>query len=277
MASMTDYVVEGLKYPFNDVKKLVGFGAIFAILNLISIAISTKNLDIYRVIIREVKNTNTSILSLKFTQLPANDIYLVVGLAIISFIIILFVMGYQYNIVKFSINQKDALPDFSGISDIFVKGIKFLAVGIAYNIVPTVILLLGVALVGNSSMLFAVVIIAFILYLMAFFLQIMALSNMIAYDSLKKAFDFNEITDKIANIGWVKYVGILLFTIIILIIVSASAGLILSFITVLFARAFNQAIVVSSFIGIIQGLFITSYTSVFFNRVCGSIYRQSIN
>ena len=277
MASMTDYVVEGLKYPFNDVKKLVGFGAIFAILNLISIAISTKNLDIYRVIIREVKNTNTSILSLKFTQLPANDIYLVVGLAIISFIIILFVMGYQYNIVKFSINQKDALPDFSGISDIFVKGIKFLAVGIAYNIVPTVILLLGVALVGNSSMLFAVVIIAFILYLMAFFLQIMALSNMIAYDSLKKAFDFNEITDKIANIGWVKYVGILLFTIIILIIVSASAGLILSFITVLFARAFNQAIVVSSFIGIIQGLFITSYTSVFFNRVCGLIYRQSIN
>lgn len=276
MAGMTDYVVEGLKYPFNDVKKLLGFGAIFAILNLISIAISTKNLDIYREVIREVKNTNTSILSLKFTQLPANDIYLVVGLAIISFIIILFVMGYQYNIVKFSINQKDALPDFSDISDIFVKGIKFLAVGIAYNIVPTVILVLGVALMGNYSMLFAVVIIAFILYLMAFFLQIMALSNMIAYDSLKKAFDFNEITDKIANMGWMKYVGILLFTIIIFVIVSASAGLILSFITVLFARAFNQAIVVSTFLSIVQGLFITSYTSVFFNRVCGSIYRQSM-
>lgn len=277
MVGMTDYVVEGLRYPFNDVKKLLGFGAIFAILNLISIAIGTKNLDIYRVIIREVKNTNTSILSIKFTQLPANDIYLVLGLAIVSFIIVLFIMGYQYNIVKFSINQNDALPDFSDLLDIFVKGIKFLAVGIAYNIVPTIILMLGVALVGNSPILFAIVLIAFILYLMAFFLQIMALSNMIDNDSLKKAFDFNEITHKIANIGWMKYVGILLFTIIILLIVLASAGLILSFISVLFARAFNQAIVVSAFIGIIQGLFITSYTSVFFNRVCGSIYRQSIN
>ena len=44
MSSMTDYVVEGLKYPFNDIKKLLCFGAIFAILNLISIAINTKNL-----------------------------------------------------------------------------------------------------------------------------------------------------------------------------------------------------------------------------------------
>ena len=34
MSSMTDYVVEGLKYPFNDIKKLLCFGAIFAILNL---------------------------------------------------------------------------------------------------------------------------------------------------------------------------------------------------------------------------------------------------
>ena len=59
-------------------------------------------------------------------------------------------------------------------------------------------------------------------------------------------------------------------------IVSVSAGFILGFVTILFTMAFNQAIIVSAFIGILEGLFITSYTSVFFNRVCGSVYRESV-
>ena len=77
MASITDCVSEGLKYPFNDIKKLLCFGAIFAILNLMSTAISVKNLDIFRAVTREINQSNATALSLKFTQLPANDIYLV--------------------------------------------------------------------------------------------------------------------------------------------------------------------------------------------------------
>lgn len=276
MSSMTDYVVEGLKYPFNDIKKLLCFGAIFAILNLISIAINTKNLDIYRVVVRQARQTNASMFSLKFTQLPTNDIYLAIILTIISFIILLFIMGYQYKIVKFSINESDSLPGFADISNIFVNGIKFLAVGVAYNIIPTIVLTIGVVLLENSSMGLVITFIAFVLYLISFFFMIMALGNMVAKDSIKKAFDLNEIICKIDNIGWVKYVGIIIFTVIIFMIVYAFAGLLLGFITILFARVFYQAIVVSAFMGIIQGLFITAYTTVFFNRVCGSIYRQSI-
>ena len=36
MASITDYVKEGLKYPFNDYKKVLTFGIIFLISSLIS-------------------------------------------------------------------------------------------------------------------------------------------------------------------------------------------------------------------------------------------------
>jgi hypothetical protein len=99
---------------------------------------------------------------------------------------------------------------------------------------------------------------------------------MVANDSLKKAFDLREITDNISNLGWGKYIGIIIFTLIVFMVVNVAAGFILSFLTLLFARAFNQAIVVAAFIGILEGLFITSYTSVFYNRVCGSIYREAI-
>ena len=105
----------------------------------------------------------------------------------------------------------------------------------------------------------------------------MALNNMIAYDSLKKAFDFSEIIGNISNLGWGKYIGIILFTLIVMMIISVAISFILSFITILFAATVNnQAFVISVVIAIIEGLFINSYMSVFFNRVCGSIYRESI-
>ena len=105
----------------------------------------------------------------------------------------------------------------------------------------------------------------------------MALNNMIAHDSLKKAFDFGEIFDNISNLGWGKYVGIILFTLIVMMIISVAVSFILSFITVLFAAIINnQAFVISIVIAIIEGLFIDSYMGLFFNRVCGSIYRESI-
>ena len=185
-------------------------------------------------------------------------------------------MGYQYDVVRFSIEKKEDLPEFGDILSIFVNGIKILVVTVAYNIIPMVVLIIGILLTGDSSALPVIAVISAILFIIAFFLQIMAVNNMVANDSLKKAFDFGEITDKIANLGWGKYIGIVLFTIIIFMIVNVAAGFILSFLTALFARAFNQAIVVSAFIGILEGLFITSYTSVFYNRVCGSIYREAI-
>lgn len=276
MASITDCVSEGLKYPFIDVKKLLSFGALFAVLNLLSVFISTKNMDIVRVITREIGQSNSTALSLKITQVSANDMYIVTALSIISFIITLFVMGYQYNVVRFAIDKKEGLPGFTDITNTFVNGIKFFIVAIAYYIIPAAVLFIGILLSGDSSALPIVVLISLILFIVAYFLQIMAVNNMVANDSLKKAFDLREITEKIANLGWGKYIGIILFTLIVFMIVNVAAGYILSFITLFFAIAINKAIIVSVVVGILEGLFITSYTSIFYNRVCGLIYREAI-
>ena len=277
MASITDCVSEGLKYPFNDIKKLLGFGALFALISALSTYIGVKSFDIFRATAHIVENTNMTASQLSFSQLPVGDIYLVAGLGIVGFIISLFIMGYQYDIIKFSIDKKEDLPGFSDIMTMFIKGIKYFIVTLAYNIIPIVILLGGIALAGESSIVLIVILISMLLFIIAYFLLIMALNNMIAHDSLKKAFDFNEIIGNISNLGWGKYVGIILFAIIVMMIISVAVSYILGLITVVFAATINnQALIVSLAIAIIEGLFVDSYMSAFFNRVCGSVYKESI-
>lgn len=277
MASITDCVVEGLKYPFKDIKKLLSIGGLFALISAISVFISFKSLDVFRLTVHIVEKTNTTLSHLPFSQLPAGDIYLVAGLAIISFIVSLFIMGYQYDIVKFSIDKKEDLPGFSDILGMFINGIKYFIVCLAYSIIPILVMGGGIILIGNSSILPIIILIGMLLFIIAYFLMIMALNNMIAHDSIKKAFDFNEIIGNISNLGWGKYIGIVIFTIIVYMIIMVAVSFVLSFITVLFAATIsNQAFVISIVIAIIEGLFINSYGAIFYNRVCGSIYREAI-
>ena len=277
MASITDCVVEGLKYPFTNIKKLLGIGVLFALLSVLSTVIGIKSFDIFRMSIHLVENTNGTVSQIPFSQLPAGDIYLVVGLSVISFIVGLFILGYQYDVVKFSIDRKADLPGFNDIAGLLVRGIKYFIVAVAYYIIPVIVWAVGIAFAGDSSVFIIVSLIAGLLFIIAYFLMIMAVNNMVAYGSIKKAFDFREITDNIANLGWGKYIGTVLFTVIVMMIISAAVGIILSFITVAFAAVINnQAVIISIVIAFIEGLFIDSYMTVFFSRVCGSIYRESI-
>lgn len=277
MASITDCVVEGLKYPFNDIKKLLSFGVLCALISVVSTFIGVKSLDIFRATVHIAEKTNGTVSHIPLSQLPVGDMYLVAGLIIVAFIISLLIMGYQYDIIKFSIDKKEDLPGFGDILSMFVNGIKYCIVILAYNILPILVLVGGAALAGESSIFPIVLLISMLLFIIAYFLLLMALNNMIAHDSLKKAFDFGEIFDNISNLGWGKYVGIILFTLIVMMIISVAVSFILSFITVLFAAIINnQAFVISIVIAIIEGLFIDSYMGLFFNRVCGSIYRESI-
>lgn len=262
MASITDCIVEGLKYPFNDIKKLLGFGVLCALMSALSTFIGIKS--------------NNSISQIPFTQLPAGDIYLVAGLAILSFIVTLFIWGYQYDIIKFSIDNKSDLPGFSDILGMFIKGIKYFIVTLAYIIIPIIVFIVGIILAGNSTVADAVTIILVVLLVIAYFLLIMALNNMIAHDDIRKAFDFRQITDNISNLGWGKYIGIILFTLIVMMIISVAVGFVMSIIGLGFEIAINQVTVVSVVIAIIEGLFIDSYMGLFFNRVCGSVYREAI-
>lgn len=271
MVSITDCVVEGLKYPFGDVKKLLSFGVLFAILNLLAVVRGKISFQIFRT----TGISEGNLTSLSLSQLPAGDTTSVIILLLISFIIFLIVMGYEYNVVKFSIDKRQELPGFNEILDILVKGIKYFIVTLAYNIIPAAVL--AISLISLTDQVYIGILISMILFIIAFFILIMALNNMIAHDSIRKAFDFREIFDNIANLGWGKYIGIILFTMIIFVIIMVAVAFILSVITVIFTNAVNnQAIYVSAFMGIVEGLFVTSYGGIFFNRVFGSVYREAV-
>ena len=277
MASITDCVVEGLKYPFNDIKKLLGFGVLFVIFELCTMAFTIKTVDVTRIIIRTIENTNATASTLNISQLPNLDIYLAFAILAIGFIVALFIMGYQYNVLEFSISKKEDLPEFGDILGMLVRGVKYFIVSIVYSIPPMLVAFLAIILTNNSSVWPVMMLISVLLLIICYFLLIMALNNMVAHDSLKKAFDFRQIIDNISNLGWGKYVGAVLFTVIVFIIINMAVGVVLSFLTVMFAAAINnQAIVVSAFITIVEALFVSSYCSVFFTRTCGSIYRESI-
>lgn len=276
MVSITDCVVEGLKYPFSDPKKFLGLGVLFALISALSTFMSVKSLKIFTTSIHLVENTGSSVSHIPYSELPTGDIHIVFGLSVISIIVALFILGYQYNVVKFSIEKKEDLPGFSDILGMFVNGIKYFIVIVAYHIVPMIVLVGGIALAGDSSAAPAIVLISVLLFIIAYFLMIMAINNMIAYNSIKKAFDLREITDNIANLGWGKYIGIVLFTIIIYMIIMVGVSVILTFLTFAFAAISNNVIAISFIIAIIEGLFVDSYGALFFNRVCGSIYRESV-
>ena len=277
MASITDCVVEGLKYPFNDIKKLLGLGVLFALISALSTYISVKSFDIFRATVHLAEKTNAGISHLSFSQLPTGDIYLVAGLGILAFIVSLFILGYQYNIIKFSIERKEDLPGFSDVLGMFINGIKYFLVIVAYNIIPSLVLVGGVALVGDSSAVIAISLVSALLFIIANLLLLMALNNMVAHDSIKKAFDLHEIIGNISNLGWGKYIGIIIFTVIVYMIIMVAVSFVLSFVTVALAATIsNQAIIISFIIAIIEGLFVDSYGALFYNRVCGSIYRESV-
>ena len=277
MASITDCVVEGLKYPFNDIKKFLCLGGLFALMNVLYMGFSLKSFDVFRTGVHLVEETNVHFSSMNFSQLPAGDIYIAVALAIVSFIVALFIMGYQYDIIRFSIDKREDLPGFDDIVGMFVKGVKYFIVALAYNIIPILVFVGALALVHDSSAVVSVLLISMVLFIIAFFLLIMALNNMVAHDDIRKAFDFREIIDNIANLGWGKYIGIIVFTLIVYIIIMVAVSFILSLVLLAFVAIIsNQAIWVSAFIAIIEGLFIYSYSALFCNRVYGSIYRESV-
>lgn len=279
MSSITDVVKEGLKYPFNDGKKVLTLGIILLVSSLVSIFMDYMVFDNMRVLAdaAPVETVQAAI-----SALPPSNVALVVLSWIITFALAIFCAGYLYNVIKYSIENRSDLPGFAGIKNIFVNGIKIIIVEIAYMILPAILLLLGIMLAVNEAVSSSVntiggilIVIAIVFAIFAALMEIMAICNMVEKDNLKAAFDFNGILAQIKNIGWGRFIGILLFTGVVIAILSVFLDLIFGAIATGLSILLGSALVLVLTRTIFDSLLVSPYMGIVLSRIYGSIYREA--
>ena len=163
---------DAVRYPFSDWKKIFILGIIIVFTNLSSI-------------FQSIVPSNVGIRLILFF----------VGIFLIGF----FARGYQYRIIKSSLNNVEVLPGFDNWLNMLIDGIKVTIVAITY-LVPGILIsgfIAGIYLAtGNGMALFLILIAG--LYIVIFIpIYLMALVYMADNDSkLREAFRFSEILNK---------------------------------------------------------------------------------
>ena len=279
MASITDVVKEGLKYPFNDGKKVLTLGGLFLLTSLISLFMNYFVFDSLRVI---ENNAPLETFNALLGAIPPSNMALIVVSWILTFIVLLFVSGYLYDVIKYGIEGRYELPEFKDIKGIFLNGIRNILVGIAYSILPGIVFLLGLMLTVNKAVgpsvnaiggIILLVAIVFAIFVSMF--EVIAMCNMVAKDELKAAFNFSEILALIKNLGWGKLFGILLFAVIAVMILVVFLEFIFGGISLLISMVIGSAMALVIVKIIFDSLLINPYVSIVISRIYGSIYRQA--
>jgi hypothetical protein len=155
---------------------------------------------------------------------------ILLGIMLIIPIVNLIGLGYYLRIIKSTCAGRNELPDFTGVGEIFIDGLKFLIVGIIYAIVPLIFYALTFAFPGPLFLIVSAIS-AMIITLFAY----MGMANMAYHESeLGAALRYGEILDKIKTIGWRKYMlwWIVLMLIIIItgFIITVVGGILLYFV-----------------------------------------------
>ena len=279
MASITDVVKEGLKYPFNDYKKVLTLGAVFLISSLVSLFMNYFVFDSLKVI---ENNAPLETFNALIGAIPPSNMALIVVSWILTFIVLLFISGYLYDVIKYGIEGRYELPEFKDIKGIFRNGIRNIIVGIAYSILPGIVFLLGLMLTVNKAVGSSVNAIGGIILLLAIvfaifvsMFEVIAMCNMVAKDELKAAFNFSEILALIKNLGWGKLFGILLFAVIAVMILVVFLEFIFGGISLLISMVIGSAMALVIVKIIFDSLLINPYVSIVISRIYGSIYRQA--
>lgn len=277
MGSITDIVVEGLKYPFNDVNKYLGFGVIQVIMSALFMGAFASTGYYFVQAYKTSVSMGLDMIDLSVVS-PAMIIVSAV-LFVLGLIVFVYISGYEFNILKFSISKNNELPAFNDYVGILKDGLKMIAVKIAYAILPGILFLLGLMLSVNDNVGAAVNVIgSFILaiaiifaIIVAFFL-IMATARMVDMGTLRSAFDFREIYELISNMGVVQYVGILIFLAIAIAIINLAASAIFEIFGFAVALVLPTALASVFLVMILSSLLIDSFTSLATYRVYGSVY-----
>lgn len=175
--------------------------------------------------------------------------------------------GYEFKVMKNSINKKPSMPEWKNFTDLFVKGLVVFVIALLYMIIPLIIFL-GVAgfsslsyIAGDFANPYSIIIailpalfIGGILLLIVGFILPMAIAMYAKSDNFGDAFKLSEILNRIKSIF-----GEYLISYIILIVL----GFILMLIGLI------------PFIGWLLGLFGSFYLGVLALNMFGELYLKS--
>ena len=223
--------------------------------------------------------------SFEFASRKISTLLLLGVLSFFNFLIIpiIFFCGYNYNVVKLStqsmINGEDEPPEFSNFKEMFINGLKYIAVILAYEIIPLIIFSLSM-FTGDFGWIFAFI--GFILIIFSVLFAYLAIAHMASNDdSLKSAFAFSEILDIMSSIGYLRYllayIGIVIISVIILLVVSIILGIIFALLGIatsgISANGLGTVSTVGSIlINFVLFFIIMPYLAMFQNRCIGLIY-----
>jgi len=255
MMNIKEIIIDSIKYPFLDYKKILILGLIYFIYTLFIIPF----------------DASSSNLRNGFA-----DINLFIAL-LISF----FISGYFFKIIQHSLKNTKELPKFSKWVNLFKNGFKVTCVSLIYSIPATLLLI-----ILNSSLLnfysykpdfiidtMGAILLTYLhgdtiwffvhmLYFLIFFpISLIAIANMANNDGkLSYAFEFKVIFDKIKNIGWIKFYSWYLLVSVISLLV--------------FLIEILSTIPPFPFEKLIDSLILTPYIYIFFARSIALIYKS---
>ena len=235
--------------------------------------------------------------SLEYSAKDWKTLIILGVICLFSFLLlpVFLITGYNYRIINTAvhgiINGRDPLPDFSDVIDMFVDGVKVVIVQIVYLIVPAIIFLIFAVIasqlsgVASSAVMLIGGLITFVALIVACLMSQMALCHMAYNDgAFTKAFAISEIKNVIDEIGWFNciatYVGLIIITLVLSVVVTAIIGLIFT------AFGISGAVLGANPMGIfVLGAFINSlitlfivgpYLSIFNARSIGLLYTMQI-
>jgi len=143
----------------------------------------------------------------------------ILGIILIIPIVNFIGAGYLFRSIKATFAGIDELPDFDEVGELFIDGLKLLVVGIVYAIPVIIAAIIGAIFSLNPAVtigtftnldLFAFTLsysIYLIVALIIGLIEYMAIANMALYEGdLGAAFKFSEVLNRIAAIGWGKYI-----------------------------------------------------------------------
>ena len=211
------------------------------------------------------------------------------------FLPIFLITGYNYRVINNAvhgiINGRDPLPDFNDLIAMFVDGVKVVLVQIVYVIVPAIIFLIFAIVSGqltgaaSSALMLIGCLITLIVGVAACLMSQMGLCHMAYNDgAFSKAFDIGEIKKVIDEIGWFEclatYIGLLIITVVIAVVVSAIVWIIFTVFGIsgaVLGADPSGVFVLGALVNSAISMFIVGpYLSIFNSRSIGLLYTMQI-